>query len=120
MQTLIIMWEPNELWHALSDKEKKEYLSSLDEALSEARCHGVMTLGWSRIDRTLSKSPREGYVGVFAMSNAAQIHELDKNIQQARWYDYFDSVNISIDPQGGTNPQPSQGYAKLLNIQLGQ
>ena len=120
MQTLIIMWEPNESWQALSEKKKKDYLLSLDVALSEARSHGVMTLGWSKIDRTLSNSPKEGYVGVFAMSNAEQIHELDKNVQQAKWYDYFDSVNISIDPQGGTNPQPSQEYAKLLGMQLDQ
>ncbi len=118
MQTLIIMWEPNQLWHALSQQEQKEYLLSLDAALNEARSHGVMTLGWSKIDRSLSKSPKEGYVGVFAMSNEEQIHELDRNIQQAKWYDYFDSVNLSISPQGGTNGQPSQEYARLLDIQL--
>lgn len=118
MQTLIILWEPNERWHALSEDEQKEYLRNLDGILSEARSHGVMTLGWSKIDRSLNKSVKEGYVGVFAMSDEAQIHELDKNIQQSTWYDYFDSANVSINPQGGTNPLPSEEYARILDVQL--
>lgn len=118
MQTLIIVWEPNDRWQSLSEKEQKEYLKSLDTAVNEARSHGVMTLGWSKIDRTLPKAPKEGYVGVFAMSNAEQIHELDKNIQQSKWYDYFDSVNLSINPEGGTNPSPSLEYARILEMEL--
>jgi hypothetical protein len=77
-----------------------------------------MTLGWSKIDRSLPKAPKEGYVGVFAMSDAQQIHELDKNIQESSWYDYFDSINLSISPEGGTNPRPSQEYARILEMQL--
>ena len=50
MQILVIIWEPNEKWSALSEQAKKEYLLSLDTAVNEARSHGVMTLGWSRVD----------------------------------------------------------------------
>jgi hypothetical protein len=118
MQTLIIIWEPNAKWHALNESEKNQYLLSLNAAINGARSEGVMTLGWSKIDRTLSKSPKEGYVGIFAMSDAEQIHILEANVQQAKWYDYFDSVNVSINPQGGTNPLPSEEYAKILDMKL--
>ena len=118
MQILVIVWEPNDKWKALAEEEKKTYLFSLDTAVNEARSHGVMTLGWSKIDRSLPKAPPEGYVGIFAMSSAEDIRELDKNIQQSEWYDYFDSVNISIDPQGGTNPLPSEEYARILGMSL--
>lgn len=118
MQTLIILWEPNERWYALSENDKKTYLLNLDKAVNEARSHGVMTLGWSRVDRELPRAPREGYVGVFAMSRAEDIHELDRNIQQTGWYDYFDSINLSISPQGGTNPFPSREYARLLDMKI--
>ncbi len=47
MQTLIILWEPNDQWHALSEEEQKDFLRNLDAAVNEARSHGVMTLGWS-------------------------------------------------------------------------
>ncbi|NKB35758.1 MAG: hypothetical protein GKR93_01125 [Gammaproteobacteria bacterium] len=118
MQTLIILWEPSDKWVALSEDERKQYLHSLDEAVNEARRHGVMTLGWSKIDRSLPKAPAEGYVGIFAMTNAEQIHELDKNIQASGWYDYFDSVNVSINPEGGTNANPSEEYARILEMSL--
>ncbi len=32
MQTLIIIWQPNDRWHALSENGKKEYLNKLDGA----------------------------------------------------------------------------------------
>ena len=116
MQILLILWEPNDKWHGLSQQAQADYLKSLDVAISEARSHGVMTLGWSRVDRTLNKAPAEGYVGVFAMDSAEAIHELDRNIQQSLWYDYFDSVNISVNLEGETEPEPHRVYAKLLGL----
>ena len=83
MQILLILWEPNEKWRTLTGREQADYLRSLDGAINEARSHGVMTLGWSRVDRTLNKAPEEGYAGVFAMNSAQAVHELDKNIQQS-------------------------------------
>ena len=118
MQVLLILWEPSEKWHALSHKEQADYLRSLDGAINDARSHGVMTLGWSKVDRSLNKAPKEGYVGVFAMNSAQAIHELDRNIRQSLWYDYFDSVNISIDLEGETEPEPHRVYAKLLGVDV--
>ena len=118
MQVLVILWEPNEKWSALSREQQADYLQSLDDAINEARSHGLMTLGWSRVDRTLNKAPQEGYVGVFAMNSAQDIHELDRNIQRSLWYDYFDSVNISIKLEGETEPEPHRVYAKLLGMEI--
>ena len=118
MQILLILWEPNDNWRGLSQQQQADYLRSLDEAINAARSHGVMTLGWSRVDRSLNKAPSQGYVGVFAMSSAAAIHELDRNIRQARWYDYFDSVNLSINLEGATEPEPHRVYARLLGLEL--
>ena len=112
MQTLIILWEPNQRWQALSAEEKKDYLLALDKAVNEARSHGVMTLGWSKVDRSLPRAPDEGYVGVFAMSSAEDIHELDKIVEQSGRYDYSDSGNLSNEPEGGANEQPRQKNAR--------
>ena len=118
MQILTILWEPNEKWFALPDQEQVAYLRTLDDAINEARSHGVMTLGWSKVDRSLNKAPEQGYVGVFAMRTEEDIRELDRNIQQSRWYDYFDSVNISINLEGETEPEPHRVYAKLLGMEI--
>ena len=118
MQILLILWEPNERWFSLPQDEQVDYLRSLDDAINAARSSGVMTLGWSRVDRSLNKAPKQGYVGVFAMSSAQDIHVLDSNIQQSQWYDYFDSVNISINLEGETEPEPHRVYAKLLGMEI--
>ncbi len=118
MQILMILWEPNRKWFALSEPEQAAYLRSLDGAINEARSHGVMTLGWSKVDRSLNKAPEQGYVGVFAMRTEQDIRVLDSNIQQSRWYDYFDSVNISINLEGETEPEPHRVYAKLLGMEI--
>jgi hypothetical protein len=118
MQILIILWEPNDAWKALGSDAQKQYLLSLDDAINAARSQGLATLGWSRIDRSLPKAPAEGYVGVFGVTTQQQVHQLDAAIQASQWYEYFDSVNVSINPQGGTNPTPSREYATLLDIAL--
>ena len=118
MQILMILWEPNRKWFALPEQEQAAYLRSLDGAINEARSHGVMTLGWSKVDRSLNKAPEQGYVGVFAMRTEQDIRELDSNIQQSRWYEYFDSVNISINLEGETEPEPHRVYAKLLGMEI--
>ena len=118
MQILLILWEPSDKWHGLSREEQSHYLKSLDNAINDARSQGVMTLGWSRVDRTLNKAPAAGYVGVFAMESAEAIHELDRNIRQSLWYDYFDSVNVSVNLEGATEPEPHRVYAKLLGLDV--
>ena len=114
----MILWEPNRKWFALLEQEQAAYLRSLDDAINDARSHGVMTLGWSKVDRSLNKAPEQGYVGVFAMRTEQDIRELDNNIQQSRWYEYFDSVNISINLEGETEPEPHRVYAKLLGMEI--
>ena len=114
----MILWEPNSKWIALPEREQADYLRSLDGAINEARSHGVMTLGWSKVDRSLNKAPEKGYVGVFAMRTEQDIHVLDSNIQQSQWYDYFDSVNISVNLEGETEPEPHRVYAKLLGMEI--
>ena len=114
----MILWEPNRKWFALSEQEQAVYLRSLDGAINEARSHGVMTLGWSKVDCSLNKAPEQGYVGVFAMRTEQDIRQLDSNIQQSRWYDYFDSVNISFNLEGETEPEPHRVYAKLLGMEI--
>ncbi len=75
-------------------------------------------LGWSRIDRSLPKAPREGFIGVFGVSSAEDVHEFEKVVRAARWYDYFDSTNISIGLTGATEASPHKVYATLLDVPL--
>ena len=118
MQILIFLWEPNDEWRALSAAEQRAYLLRLDDVINAARAEGVMTLGWSEIDRSLPQAPAHSYVGVFAMSSAEDIHKLYRLAREAGWYDYFDSINLSIAPSGGTNPLPSREYARLLGLNI--
>ena len=119
MQILAIVWHPNARWGALSDADKLVYLKSLDDYINQGRAGGAVVLGWSRIDTTLPKAPKEGFIGVFGLASAAQVHEFEKVVIEARWYEYFDSINISIGLEGATEAAPHKVYAKLLGVPLG-
>ena len=119
MHILAIVWHPNAEWDALNEKQKLAYLQSLDDYISQGRAGGVVVLGWSKIDRTLPKAPKEGFIGVFGLDNAEQVHEFEKVVVEANWYQYFDSTNISICLQGATESEPHKVYAKLLDVALG-
>ena len=118
MQILAIVWQPNARWHALSDADKRVYLKSLDDYINQGRAAGLVVLGWSRIDAMLPKAPKEGFIGVFGLESAAQVHEFEKVVIEARWYEYFDSTNISIGLEGATEAAPHKVYAKLLGVPL--
>lgn len=116
MQILTILWQPNLHWDALNEDAKLHYLQSLDSYINEGRAGGAVVLGWSKIDQTLPKSPREGFVGVFGLASASDVHEFEKIVVQADWYKYFDSTNISVELVGSTEAQPHKVYAKLLGV----
>ena len=118
MQILAIVWHPNSKWQALDEKEKLEYLKSLDDYINGGRAAGLVVLGWSKIDTSLPKAPAEGFIGVFGVDSQAQVHEFEKVVGEARWYEYFDSTNISISLRGSTEVEPHKIYADLLGVAL--
>ncbi len=118
MHILAIVWHPNERWEALSETEKLEYLESLDDYISQGRAGGAVVLGWSKIDRTLPKAPDKGFIGVFGVGSAAQVHEFEQVVLEADWYTYFDSTNIAICLEGATASEPHRVYAGLLDVAL--
>ena len=116
MHILAIVWHPNAKWDALDDVRKLDYLKSLDDYINHGRAAGAIVLGWSKIDHTLPRAPKEGFIGVFGLSSAAQVHEFEKVVVEARWYEHFDSTNISIGLDGATEPEPHKVYARLLGV----
>ncbi len=116
MQILAILWQPNERWHGLDDAARAAYLKSLDVYISSARAAGVVVLGWSPVDATLPRAPRESFVGVFGLTDAARVHEFEKRVAEAQWYEYFDSTNISFALEGATEAEPHRVYARLLGV----
>ena len=118
MHILAIVWHPNTRWHALDNTQKLAYLKSLDQYINEGRAAGAVVLGWSKIDATLPKAPKEGFIGVFGLGSADQIHEFEKVVVEAKWYEYFDSTNISINLDGATESNPHKKYAQLLGVPL--
>lgn len=119
MHILAIVWHPNASWDALNESEKLAYLKSLDDYISAGRAGGAVVLGWSRIDQALPRAPAEGFIGVFGLDSAAQIHDFEKVVEEANWYKYFDSTNIAISLEGATAAEPHRIYASLLGVPLG-
>lgn len=119
MRIVAIVWQPNAAWEALGDTQKLEYLKTLDDVINQGRAGGMVVLGWSPIDRTLPKAPKEGFVGVFGLDSAEQAHEFEKTVAAADWYKYFDSTNISVALEGATEDQPHKIYARMLGLGSG-
>jgi hypothetical protein len=108
MLILAIVWHPNAAWEAL------------DNYINQGRAAGAVVLGWSEIDHSLPKAPVEGFIGVFGLDSAEQVHEFEKTVSEAQWYEYFDSTNISININldGMTEVEPHRIYARMLGVPL--
>ena len=118
MHILAIVWHPNAAWEALDDAGKLTYLKTLDDYINEGRAAGLVVLGWSPIDQTLPKAPAQGYIGVFGLGSAEQVHAFEKVVVEAEWYKYFDSSNISISLDGATAAEPHRIYARMLGVPI--
>jgi hypothetical protein len=116
MHIVAIIWQPNAAWEALDPVQQWHYLESLDGYIAQARAAGIVVLGWSRIDRSLPRAPREGYIGVFGVDSAKAAHDFEKVVGAAGWYNYFDSTNVSISLEGATTAAPHTVYARLLGL----
>ena len=118
MQILAIVWHPNAAWEALDDSAKLDYLITLDDYINQGRAAGAVVLGWSEIDHSLPKAPVEGFIGVFGLDSVERVHEFEKAVSEAQWYEYFDSTNISINLDGITEVEPHRIYARMLGVPL--
>ena len=118
MHILLVLWEPNDAWHALDEAAQGAYLKTLDDAIAQSRSAGMIALGWSRVDQELPNAPREGYLGVFGVADRTRLHELEAAIRQARWSEYFDCTNIGMKLEGATSDQPHKVYAEMLGVEL--
>jgi len=118
LRLLAIVWHPNSRWDALDNDRRAAYLKSLDDYINNGRSAGAVVLGWSKIDSTLPKAPKEGFIGVFGLDSAEKVHEFEKVVVEAQWYEYFDSTNISISLDGATESEPHRIYARLLDVPL--
>jgi hypothetical protein len=52
------------------------------------------------------------------LDSAEQVHEFEKAVSEAQWYEYFDSTNISINLDGITEVEPHRIYARMLGVPL--
>lgn len=116
MRIVTILWHPNDRWAALGEREQADYLRSLDGPIGAARSAGIIVLGWSRVDDSLPLSPAGAFVGVFGVRDEAQAVVFERAVEQARWYEYFDSTNISVELEGANEGEPHRIYAKLLGV----
>lgn len=116
MQILAILWQPNAAWCALNEAEQLEFLKGIDGHIAAGRAEGLVVLGWSAVDRSIRKAPAQGFVGVFGVAGPEAVKALEANVAASGWYDYFDSVNVSIALEGATSSEPHRIYAKLLGV----
>jgi hypothetical protein len=116
MHIFAIVWHPNDKWEALDEGDKLKYLKTLDDYIRPGRAAGAIVLGWGEIDRTLAKAPKEGFIGVFGVDSAEQLHAFEEIVAESNWYEYFDSTNFGIHLQGATAPEPHKIYARLLGV----
>lgn len=93
MYLYIEMWNVKRPWLKLSPEERRKVFKKMEERIAEMRSRGVENLGWARNDEHTPYRSDYRYMTVWKMPSKEEAKILEKNLQDAGWYDYFSQAN---------------------------
>jgi hypothetical protein len=113
---LVEVWQPNDRWHALSNDEKRSFLTKVAGAANAAREAGIEIMGWGALERSVSNPADQSFCGVFFVDSREALHAVDGAIRDTGWYDYFDHMNVATALGGRDGVDAAQTLCELLGV----
>lgn len=96
MYTFIELWRPRPTWLALDEAERSAYMEAVGAGMAELTAAGIEVVGWGKVDAEPDgRSSGYHYIAVWRMPSPAEVEKFRATVREARWYDYFDQVNVA-------------------------
>ena len=83
-----------ELWNALSQQEREEYMSQLAPAIEGLIKSGVEIVGWGFNDPQLPHRGNYRYLSVWKIPDKKLVEQFEEGVEQAGWHKYFEQINL--------------------------
>ncbi len=107
MITFIELWSANKNWKALDKAAREEYLSKMKPTIPTFLEQGAQIIAWGHNDKINDHRGSYDYYAVWTFPNEELINEFKSLLQQAKWYHYFDQINVCGEAH---SPDPIIGH----------
>jgi haloalkane dehalogenase len=111
MDIFIELWKAKDAWKAMSVSDRQSYVAQIGPVMEDLISRGVVIEAWGIND---DDSPFRGDYDYFAVTkfpHKAILDEFKNIVEQAKWYDYFEQVNIT-----GAAMTPEEVIGKLIQL----
>jgi len=94
MNIYIELWKAKETWLSLSIAERQSYMANMQPSIKIFLDKGSKIKGWGRNNKATDQISDYSWYAIWEFPNEDLITEFEALLQGAKWYDYFDQVNI--------------------------
>lgn len=93
MYLYVEMWNVTRKWLKLSKEERREVFNKMEARIEDMKSRGVENLGWARNDEHTPYRSDYRYFTVWKMPSKDEVENLEENLKEAGWYNYFSQAN---------------------------
>ncbi len=106
MYLYVELWNPKPTWLALPQQQRGEYMAQLRPAIAGILGAGVELVGWAVANDHTPYAADYSYIAVWKMPSEELVHQFEKTVEGAGWYNFFEQVNARGEL---TSPDPVIG-----------
>lgn len=111
MYMFVEKWKARPEWLALSQPERKEYVSKVEHAIEDLLKAGIEIVGFALNDSDTPYRADYRYFSVWKLPDKELVQKLEQAIEQSGWYQYFEQTNAR-----GELIQPDAVLGDMVNL----
>lgn len=100
MKIFIEFWKAKETWHRLSKEERLAYVAQIGPVMEDLISKGVLIDAWGTNQDTTEYKADFDFYAVTKFPSEELLLSFQNIVEQAKWYEYFDQINVSGDNLG--------------------
>lgn len=109
MHIYVELWNARPSWHALSEEERSAYIEKVGQNVQALAEKGIEPLYFGVADEDVPLRADYRYLAIWRMPDEAAARELEDNVEQAGWHEYFEQVNAR-----GRSVPPEQVFGDMI------
>lgn len=103
------LWNARPAWKAMSREERSAYLQKVSQNVEALAERGIEPLYFALADPDVPLRADYAYIAVWRMPNEEAARELERNVEQVGWHEYFEQVNAR-----GKSVPPEQVFGDMI------
>lgn len=108
------LWNARPAWNALSKEERGAFVQKVGQNVQALAERGIEPLYFAISDPDVPLRAEYDYIAIWKMPDEEGARELERNVEEAGWHEYFEQVNAR-----GRSVPPEQIFGDMIDQRPG-